>query len=730
MDRLGRLRKAREEVQRAAIDRYAARAAERAHNKALISEAGPGAADSPQRRADFRDRVVGMNALRNIQPGGGLPFGIERRMGATLDFEGIAPDAAAKKAGRSVARIVELRDPGLEPEGFATGFLVAPDLLITNWHVFQGRSDATGCAANFLYERTERGLERGATFEFEPSRFFVSDERLDFAIVAVGPRSEEGIDLATMGQNTLIEATPKILKGQPVHIIQHPEGRPKQYAIAQNRLIDILEEEGFLQYETDTLEGSSGSPAFSERWELVALHHASIPQTRGGHVIAIDGNPWIEDMGDDKVHWIANEGVRISAIVARLASLRLDDPAEQGILEDLLATTGDPVAEGMQAIANAAAGGLGSVAAESSGASEWKVKQGGTMTGINFTFTGPVTINVNVAGAASADIAGDVASRAVPYAAEKSIRFDPDYESRQGYDPGFLDDSGAFVVPPPKVAPARLGDMIKDDDGEPLVLKYHHFELAMNKVRRMQMWSAANIDYDLKRKTTRNRDEWGRDRWIPDPRIPAASQIFDADFYKPAGNIDRGHIVRREDNEWGDDEREIEFANSDTFHWTNCTPQHEAFNQSTPGRNDKAYKGMEGVWGAFENHIQQSRKDGDTKACLLAGPILAGDDPSKDFGRGEIQYPLRFWKVVCVVEKGPGGPALKAYGFILNQRAVVDRFGIERFGPGRFKRYQVSLAEIARDAGIVFDDVVLAADTFAGQQPRELASPADMVGAG
>ena len=206
MDRVGRRRKAREEVQRAALERYGARAAERAHNKALISEAGPGAADSLQRRELFRDRVVGMNVLRNIQPGGALPFGIERRMGATLDFEGIAPDAAARKAGRSVARIVELGGPNVEPEGFATGFLVASDLLITNWHVFQDRLDARGCAANFLYERTERGLERGMTFEFEPSRFFISDERLDFAIVAVAQRSPDGIELASMGQNSLIEA--------------------------------------------------------------------------------------------------------------------------------------------------------------------------------------------------------------------------------------------------------------------------------------------------------------------------------------------------------------------------------------------------------------------------------------------------------------------------------------------------------------------------------------------
>ncbi|RDJ20290.1 endonuclease [Bosea caraganae] len=716
MDRLRRLREARREVQRSAMERYEQRAPERAHNKALIAEAGPGAADSPQRRDAFVNRVEGMKALRNIRTRRDLPFGIERRMGATLDFDEMAPNAAARKAGRSVARIVEQGGPGTEAQGFATGFLVAPDLLITNWHVFQGRGDARGCAAHFLYERSERGVERGVTFELEPSRFFVSDERLDFAILAVAPRSNEGSDLASMGQNTLVEAMPKILKGQPVHIIQHPEGRPKQYAISQNRLVDILEE-GFLQYETDTLEGSSGSPAFSDRWELVALHHASIPQMRDGRALALDGTPWFKEMGDDRVHWIANEGVRISAIVSHLRSARLPDRSEQDILEDLLATTGDPVAEAMEIIQPQSLETLGNA-----------IKRGGTMAGMTVTFTGPVTINVNVAGTPAADASTSSTSRTVAFAVERSIRFDPDYDLRKGYSPSFLDEEGEIVVPVPSVQPDRIEEMLKGEDGKPLVLKYHHFELMMNKPRRLQMWSAANVDYDPTRKTDKDREEWGRDRWIPDPRIPAICQVFDADFYKPAGNIDRGHIVRREDNEWGDDEREIEFANSDTFHWTNCTPQHEAFNQSTPGRNDKTYKGMEGVWGAFENHIQQSRRDGDTKACLLAGPILASDDPRKDFGRGEIQYPIRFWKVVCVVDRTAPKPELKAYGFILSQRAVVDRFGIERFGPGRFDKYQVSLSEIAKEAGLVFEDALLQADTLSGQLSVRLASPRDIAG--
>ena len=89
-------------------------------------------------------------------------------------------------------------------------------------------------------------------------------------------------------------------------------------------------------------------------------------------------------------------------------------------------------------------------------------------------------------------------------------------------------------------------------------------------------------------------------------------QIEDADFYAPAKKIDRGHIVRREDGAWGGRAKEAEFGNSDTYHWTNCTPQSEAFNQS----------GKSGIWGQFEEHIQREVKAEGGRMSVFAGPVL------------------------------------------------------------------------------------------------------------
>jgi endonuclease G len=183
--------------------------------------------------------------------------------------------------------------------------------------------------------------------------------------------------------------------------------------------------------------------------------------------------------------------------------------------------------------------------------------------------------------------------------------------------------------------------------------------------------------------------------------------LADQDVYGPAKQIDRGHIVRREDNAWGRNERETEFANSDTFHWTNCTPQHQAFNREEPGSQ---YGGLKGLWGGFEQYIQQSLLGGDPKASILAGPVLQEDDPSEDFGTGPVQYPVLFWKVVVVAATGEGdAQMLKAYGFLLSQADVVTRFGVE-FAPGRFARYQVKLADIQTRAGVTFGKALLDAD--------------------
>ena len=351
------------------------------------------------------------------------------RSAPTLDFIENAPSEAARKAGRPVIRVVSNCDPNVEAVGFATAFLIAPNLLLTNWHVFPDIASAKGNGANFFHERGDAGVAVGETFEVDPDYFFMSQERLDFAIVGLKTKSATGQDLAGVDPVALTASPAKILVGQPVNIIQHPDGGPKTWVtMNENRLIDISDD-GFLQYTADTLQGSSGSPVFSTTWELVGLHHSGVPEMHNGKIVAVDGSVWDEDMGDDKVHWIANEGARASAIVRALSETKLDDARQQGVLDGLVAGTTDPVDDVKQLLANP---GLESAAIPAEAAS---VINAGDRP---MVFTGPVTIVTS----ATADVSGGPGQ-----AFERTIEFDPDYSDRKGYRPDFLGDKLVLPLP-------------------------------------------------------------------------------------------------------------------------------------------------------------------------------------------------------------------------------------------------------------------------------------------
>ncbi|MBW3542890.1 MAG: endonuclease [Planctomycetes bacterium] len=84
-------------------------------------------------------------------------------------------------------------------------------------------------------------------------------------------------------------------------------------------------DERFLHYETDTAPGSSGSPVFNDQWEVVGLHHSGVPKRdSAGRILARDGSVWRSESGEHQIDWIANEGVRVAAILADLRSRPLN----------------------------------------------------------------------------------------------------------------------------------------------------------------------------------------------------------------------------------------------------------------------------------------------------------------------------------------------------------------------------------------------------------------------
>jgi hypothetical protein len=54
-----------------------------------------------------------------------------------------------------------------------------------------------------------------------------------------------------------------------------------------------------------------------------------VPRKDGsGRILAINGEPWTQAMGEHRIDWVANEGVRISRIIKHIKRKRLG-PAQK-----------------------------------------------------------------------------------------------------------------------------------------------------------------------------------------------------------------------------------------------------------------------------------------------------------------------------------------------------------------------------------------------------------------
>ena len=84
-----------------------------------------------------------------------------------------------------------------------------------------------------------------------------------------------------------------------VYVVGHPRGSGLQISLQDSRLLDVDDSERLVHYRTPTDPGSSGSPVFNSKWEVVALHHGgsfSVPRLHGSGV------------------YEANEGISLQAI--------------------------------------------------------------------------------------------------------------------------------------------------------------------------------------------------------------------------------------------------------------------------------------------------------------------------------------------------------------------------------------------------------------------------------
>lgn len=269
-------------------------------------------------------------------------------------------------------------------------------------------------------------------------------------------------------------------------------------------------------------------------------------------------------------------------------------------------------------------------------------------------------------------------------------------EERDGFQPDFL-GLDEMEIPLPALSAAGKRAVAKLEDGT-WELRYHKFSVVMHRKRRLALITASNVDWRRTsrlidgRKPTRRQltglADGTAEQWVTDPRLPLLHQLPDIFFTKDGGAFDKGHLVRRDDVCWGETFADMQMANGDTYHTTNCTPQIAGFNRSANGEDN---------WGDLERLIETGTRA--ERAIVFSGPVLAETDPEFDgrdvHGRVRVKIPRAFWKIIIV----QGAQRPEAFGFLLEQDLSKVPRPEELVVPARWKRHMRAIAEIEKRLG-------------------------------
>ena len=424
-----------------------------------------------------------------------------------------------RRSAEAVCRIKLPMDGGI---AYGTGFLIGPRLLLTNNHVLASAAEAAQAEAEFGYDHDLDGVVRDPVgFNLDPHQLFFTSADLDVTLVAVAPLANSGTPLDRYGWLPLVPMAGKIVNGEWVTIIQHPGGQPKQIAIHASQVLRLdpkqvdVDLTRFIHYSTDTEPGSSGAPVFNDQWQVVALHHKAVPAPA-------------QVGAEEPTDWLANEGVRISAIFNLLERHRFEDDNARRALDQMGRGLGFPP--------------------------------------LTEAPLPPATTD----------------GRAEQYAPFAKSRWTG---AGLGYDPDFL--STSVPLDPIYAALAAKGQVTPLLDGSGHELRYFHYSSVMSEERRFPLLTAVNID-GLKLVRIPRKDSWRPDGRI-DAKFQSDDEFYVKGKTEEKVYFSRGHMVRLLDPCWSDAadkagrEADARRGMEDTFHFTNAAPQVQSYNDQDWG---------------------------------------------------------------------------------------------------------------------------------------------------
>ncbi|MEM9248216.1 MAG: trypsin-like peptidase domain-containing protein [Pseudomonadota bacterium] len=271
-------------------------------------------------KVDDPDRMLEQWRSDPIPPGLG---GVEATVGRLETAEASILPLLARHS-RAVCRVSVPSGPYTDFIGeradapwVGTGFLVSPNLLLTNHHVLNSVEVAEAATVEFNYQITEPDLLDGppdsvpaaTVFRLNPRRLFVTSPMtgFDYSFVWIEPAAAQAFGAIRMTRGSFT-----VRQTEPTYIIHHPNGAPKQVSLDDTEVLSL--NSSAVLYAADTAGGSSGAPVFCKRGRLVALHHAW-RRTRAAQALFPTLTGRLNDGGHTDV---VNEGIKLSAIAIDL----------------------------------------------------------------------------------------------------------------------------------------------------------------------------------------------------------------------------------------------------------------------------------------------------------------------------------------------------------------------------------------------------------------------------
>lgn len=167
-----------------------------------------------------------------------------------------------------------------------TGFLIGPDLLLTNFHVLEHPyrendnkdENAANAVLRFNYTSTadgdeSEGIEFGLASD-SPILEWSPVMELDFILLRVESKIKTAEGIKPLAYK------PDAEPDKSLNIIQHPRSGPLMFAFSSNGVTGRYQD-GRIQYSSKAAGGSSGAPCFNDKWNLVAIHHAERSTKKG-----------------------------------------------------------------------------------------------------------------------------------------------------------------------------------------------------------------------------------------------------------------------------------------------------------------------------------------------------------------------------------------------------------------------------------------------------------------